>query len=89
MYGKPVSLTFQGNDKFRTTFGATVTVIVSIFLISFGLFTFLNILRGEVETNHQIMLHANNLEEMDTNLSSTGYDPLTVFAFGFGKTLVN
>ena len=41
LYGKPVSLTFQGKEKYKTTFGAMLTLLVSIFLIGFGTFRFL------------------------------------------------
>ena len=42
MYGKPVSLTFQGREKFQTSFGATITVIVTILVVTFATSTFLN-----------------------------------------------
>ena len=42
LYGKPVSLTFQGNEKFRTSVGAVITIMVSIFLIGFGAFRWLS-----------------------------------------------
>ena len=42
LYGKPISLTFQGRDKYRTPVGATITLLVSVFLIGFGIIRWLS-----------------------------------------------
>ena len=60
LYGKPVSLTFQGSDKYRTRIGAVITVIVSIMLISFGVFRFLSMANENVQ---QISMHVSNLKQ--------------------------
>ena len=61
LYGKPISLTFQGNDKFKTRVGATITILVSIFLIGFGAFRFQSFLRYDELNNVQITMHEKNL----------------------------
>ena len=38
VYGKPVLLTFQGNEKFRTAIGGCVTLTVGFILLSFATF---------------------------------------------------
>lgn len=38
VYGKPVSLTFQGDEKFRTSCGGCVTLTVGLILVLFGSF---------------------------------------------------
>ena len=42
MYGRPVQLTFKGNDKFRTRFGAIITILVGLLI---GAFTLFNVLK--------------------------------------------
>jgi len=37
MYGSAITLTFQGKDKFRTQFGAMVTIFIAVLLTSYGL----------------------------------------------------
>ena len=39
VYGKPVSLTFKGNDKYRTVPGVIITVFVGIFVLLYASFT--------------------------------------------------
>ena len=38
VYGKPVSLTFHGSDKFKTRVGAIITIMAVVFVLSFGAF---------------------------------------------------
>ena len=40
MYGRPVALTFQGNEKFRTPIGASMTIAVLIILVCYAMFNF-------------------------------------------------
>ena len=44
MYGKPVSLTFNGKEKIKTHFGAIITCLVSLALLIFGLNRWFNTL---------------------------------------------
>ena len=63
VYGKPISLTFQGNDKFKTRIGATMTFLVFFLLLSFGMFRAQSFLRNELKNNVQIVVHERNLAQ--------------------------
>ncbi len=43
MYGRPVSLTFHGQEKFKTPIGSILTVTVITVLITFTLFKCLDL----------------------------------------------
>ena len=58
LYGKPVSLTFRGQDKIKTPFGATITILLSIFLFIFGLHRWFSTLSNTVS---YVPLHRSNL----------------------------
>ena len=87
LYGKPISLTFQGNDKFRTTFGATVTIIVTMLLLGFGTFRFQSFLRIEEGNTSQISIHDSYLEYRESARQEAS--PLHIFAFGLGNEPVS
>ena len=38
MYGRNVTLTFHGHDKFRTNFGAFCTIFIALIVISYAVF---------------------------------------------------
>ena len=42
IYGKPIRLTFKGADSYKTSVGATVTIIAGLAVISFGLYSWLS-----------------------------------------------
>ena len=43
MYGRPVSLTFKGNEKYKTPIGASLTVFVVTLLLTYALFNCLKL----------------------------------------------
>ena len=55
LYGKPVALTFQGRDKYRTKVGALITLFVLVFLLSFGLYRLIG--RSDSEMIQQNSMH--------------------------------
>lgn len=38
VYGKPVTMTYRGKDKFKTTFGGVVSLILLLFIVSVFLY---------------------------------------------------
>ena len=63
LYGKPVTLTFEGEDKIKTPFGATITIFLSIFLFAFGIHRWFSTLSNTVS---YVPLHRSNLDSRRT-----------------------
>ena len=85
LYGKPISLTFKGQEKFRTPFGAAITIFVSLVLIGFGAIRAIR--ATKVYNTVQVKMHARNLEERSDD--SHELDPTQLFAFGLGEDLID
>ena len=49
VFAKPVNLTFQGQDKFKTHIGATLTLICGLLVLCYSVFRFIPIL-GDTNT---------------------------------------
>ena len=47
LYGRNVQLTYHGNDKFRTKFGAFCTFLVFISVLTFAIFSMLDLLNPQ------------------------------------------
>ena len=84
LYGKPVSLTFQGQDKIKTPFGATITILLSLFLFIFGIHRWFSTLSNTVS---YVPLHRSNL--ITRRESDPKIDAAFMFAFGLGDTHVH
>ena len=49
LFGQPVQLTFKGDNKFRTPFGAFLTITMVILLTSYILFEALDMVDGQIK----------------------------------------
>ena len=88
MYGRPVSLTFHGKEKFKTTVGACLTISVVTIL---GMFTLFNMLKlNKLQQPIQTTFHEHSFYNINSELDAAeAVQPGKIFAMGLGNTLVD
>ena len=71
LYGKPVTMTYGGNETFKSTFGGIVSLILLGFLISvFGLKLRDMIMRDSTEIRKNTLVSISNSYSPPENLST-------------------
>ena len=81
MFGQEISLTWNGEDRFNTAFGAIVTLILFAVLISFGGLKANDLFKKK----NPIVSRTNILRENPLSNDSLSYDPqIHGFDFSFG-----
>jgi hypothetical protein len=90
-FGRPVSLTFKGEDKFKTPIGAITTVICGILILAYCIFRFLPIVEQErtriskntfLLTSHNKIIQRHGPPEW---LNKDPIKPKVKIAFGIGN----
>ena len=77
MYGRHITLTYKGDDTYKTLYGAIITIFLCSFLLGYGLYkASILITRGDTTVSKKSMLV--NLDEAGT------YDPMSM---GFDMAL--
>jgi hypothetical protein len=78
LYAKPIYITYKGNDKFRTLFGGSISLMVSLFLISMLGYK-LNVMANREDTSvkKDTLVSVSNTYSPPQDVSSTG----NTFAF--------
>jgi hypothetical protein len=74
IFGKAITLTFEGKDTFQTSVGAFFTVLCVVSTLSYGVGGLMQVLQGTILslTTQQVF--------SDASLSSSGFNPA---ALGF------
>lgn len=88
MYGRPVSLTFHGQEKFKTPIGASLTILVISALLAFTISYSLNLatLRNPIFSNY----FEDSFYEINQDLEKSEIlSPGSMFFFGLGSTPVS
>ena len=83
-YGKPVSLTFRGQDRIKTPIGAAITIFIALFLFGFGIHRWFSTLSNNVT---YVPLHRSNI--VSQRSTSLNIDAAQLFAFGFGDKRID
>lgn len=88
MYGRPVSLTFHGQEKFKTPIGAILTVLVISALLAFTASSGLNLaqLRNPILSSYYEDSFYKIHQDLDKNEILR---PGSLFFFGLGPTPVS
>ena len=62
IFAKPVNLTFEGHEKFKTPIGAFFTFICSILVLAYSVFRFLPILsdHNTIITKNTMLVNSEN-----------------------------
>jgi hypothetical protein len=81
LYARPINITFKGRDKFRTLYGGSISVLVSLFLISMLAYK-LNVMfnREATTVRKDTLVSVSNTYSPPQNISATG----NTFAFLIG-----
>ena len=97
MYGREVQLTFHGDDKFRTKFGAFCTLVIAVLLASYAFYSLVDLLSPQPTMPFSSKLYYSNFYEnfegMDQVMARNGevahiasvddsVTPMKFFAFG-------
>mgnify|MGYP001626979739 CR=1 FL=1 len=73
VYGRGIKLTFQGQDAFRTKFGAFCTILIGIIFLSYAAFKAINIINlKDVAPNQSQLSYSEYLRLFDEK--PTDYD---------------
>ena len=98
MYGQSISLTYKGEDSFKSPLGTAISIVVLVLLMSFGLYKFIILIyRINPDVSQQILLRDLNLEpdfrpyqealrggsSLNENTSPRAFD----FSFGVGRPI--
>lgn len=84
IYGLPVSLTFQGSDKFRTLSGTALTILLFLSLLGFGVSNIAKI--GSLNPPIQTRQHEESFYKINSDLDPEEIlRPGKIFAMGLGQ----
>ena len=88
IYGRPVQLTFHGQEKIKTPIGACLTVIIVVVLLLFAVSNTLKI--GRLQPPIQTSYFESSFYSIHKEYSSSEIlRPNKIIAFGLGDTLVD
>jgi len=91
-FAKPVNLTFQGQDKFKTPIGAIFTFFCSMLVLAYGVFRFWPILTDQNTILTKSTMLVNNENEFFSQKrewsQGAQIKPKVYFAFGVGTKIM-
>ena len=88
MYGRPVSLTFKGNEKYKTPIGAVLTIFVVSLLLTYALFNSLKL--DNLQQPIQTVFHESSFYQINKWLNADEpLQPNKIFAMGHGTEIVD
>lgn len=69
IYAKPITMTYQGNQKFKSTFGGIISMLlISLIVAMFGYKMSLMINRGQTQVKKNTLVTASNSYSPPENL---------------------
>lgn len=82
-FGQNVTFTWNGDDQFKTTFGASISLILMIILLAYGLSTLVAVVERQSPTITTTSMQRDNSDDSISTPYDSGFD----FAFGLGFQL--
>ena len=83
LFGQSVGLTWQGEDTYKTSFGASITWIIYIIMAAYTIFRLHYLVNRMAPSIAKTTMIRHPLEDEPFRPSETGFD----FAFGLGKPI--